>query len=335
MRIQEIAEKSVYKKVWSDNNLHALQAWEWGVVKEIEGWKANRLGLITSDSAEKETIPASIIYIQSKNIPLFNKKLGYIPKLGSDIWLSNEAQTLLNEYLKSNNFAFVIYEFDKNISESAISKLERFNNNIQPEQTDQVTLGKSEDELFANLDGKYRRNIKKAIREDVQIEIFTEGEEALNHFYNIMQSIFANTGLHKRDKRYFAKLWESEKGNVHIFVATRHGESIGAYLVLNDNTSAYELYGGVNKIGREHEAGYLLKWEAIRYFNNKGFKIYDHWGVSPKLENGEYMNTHPLYNISKFKQGFGGNYVQFPKARVKVFAKLIYILFSLYRRIKG
>jgi lipid II:glycine glycyltransferase (peptidoglycan interpeptide bridge formation enzyme) len=91
---------------------------------------------------------------------------------------------------------------------------------------------------------------------------------------------------------------------------------------------AYEFYGGVTNSGRNVEAGYLLKWEAIKDAISLHKQFYDHWGVAPVI-NGEFDKNHELYNISKFKQGFGGVVVEFLPQQTIVFSKFGYWLYNM------
>lgn len=339
---KEIKEKAVYQSVWQNNNLHILQSWNWGITKEIEGWKILRLGLF---HAEDAVIPTEVISLQIKKIPLINSKIAYLPKLSSQLLLAADNLNLLSSYLLKQKIAFVIYEFDKNIDNAGIpSSLAVYNGHIQPQQTNQVSLAKSEEDLFMGLDGKYRRNIKKSLREDVTISQYqySSGENSslpIAAFYKIMQSIFANTKFMERDFSYFQAIWNTlgADDQARVFLAEHKLEKgttevVGAYLVINDNRGAYELYGGVNKTGRDLEAGYLLKWQAISYFNQHGLQYYDHWGVAPRFENGEYDTKDELYQISRFKAGFGGDYLKFPKARVQIFSKSAYKIFLIGKK---
>jgi len=145
----------------------------------------------------------------------------------------------------------------------------------------------------------------------------------------VMQEVFKNTKYLAREKKYFQTVWEqmSAVSCAHIFTAGVNGNTVGTYLVLNDVKGAYELYGGVSHEGRKVEAGYLLKWEAVRFFKSIGKVSYDHWGVAPKTASGVYQQDHELYQISLFKQGFGGNYHEFPDPRVQVLNDWKYKMF--------
>lgn len=342
MMIKEITAKPIYQHLWQSQGLHALQSWDWASVKETEGWSILRLGIFPAENAEKEAIPETVISLQIKTLPVLKKKLAYAPKVTSLAWFDKKTAQELEKLLVAQDIAFVLYEFDKGVDTSKISAdYQDYQGHIQPQQTNQVSLGKSEEVLFMCLDGKYRRNIKKSQREGVTISQYQfssggDNTKPIQLFYSVMQSIFANTKFMERDAKYFQTIWNTLGANdlARIFIAEKayedgHKDIVGAYLVINDNKGAYELYGGVTRAGRDVEAGYLLKWEAIKYFNNLGKEFYDHWGVAPKLANGEYDSSDELYQISKFKAGFGGDFVSFPEAKAQIFSKTTYQLFLL------
>lgn len=344
--IKEITEKPQYQSVWREQFTHVLQSWDWLSIKKNEGWSVLRLGLFPADTAENNVIPASIISFQIKTLPVLNSKFAYVPKLKSTLWIEPENQKQLADYLKKRHIDFVIYEFDKDVV-LPDNNLTNYSGHIQPQQTNQVILGKSEEDLFMGLDGKYRRNIKKSQREGVTVTQYqfssgSDNTKPITEFYKIMQSIYANTKFIERNAEYFQVIWNSLGADdlARIFLAELNKEDgskeiVGAYLVVNDVVGAYELYGGVSIAGRSVEAGYCLKWEAIKYFNNLGLKYYDHWGVAPMLEDGKYDSSNELYQISRFKAGFGGEYVQFPTAKVQVLNNTSYSLFKLGSKAKA
>ena len=278
-----------YQKFWQEHRLNVLQSYAWGQIKEGEGWQVLRIGIFQDDKL------MNALSIQVKKLGL--TKFAYIPKIKEfQFWQE------LKEYCKHViKVDFVVVEFDhyKDMSKKLElpSLFVQYNEHIQPEQTNMVLLHKTEEELFASLKGNYRRNIKKAKNNGVICEFYEHGEEmAVDKFYYVLKQVFANTKFLTRPKKYFTKVWQelaSSKQSSHglgaeslpgavICTASLDKEILGAYLIVNDNSGAYELYGGVTKNGRDHEAGYLLKWEAIKYFNAKNKDFYDHWGVSKR-----------------------------------------------------
>jgi lipid II:glycine glycyltransferase (peptidoglycan interpeptide bridge formation enzyme) len=198
-----------------------------------------------------------------------------------------------------------------------------------------VELGDPNDPWMM-MKGKYRRNIKKSIRDGCKIEILDHGNEAVSRFYKVMEEVFARTKYVMYGKEYFDNVWDSLVVDklAKIYIATKDGVDVGAYLVTFDNEYAYEFYGGVTDGGRDVEAGYLLKWESIKDAKSMGKKYYDHWGIAPFKDN-DYEKGHELYNISKFKEGFGGIKVEYAKQHIVVFNKFSYLIYKVGLGVNG
>jgi len=325
--IEKIFDQNIYTNYWEANEVNILQNWAWGEVKKDEGWKVLRYAL-------RFGVNEVAIQIQVKKIPLLPYEFGYIPKINSkayDLLIQNEKE-LITEF-KALGIAFVIVEFDKN----CLSKYEGeyfvdYEGHIQPLQTNMVDLRKSEGEIFMQMDGNYRRNIKKAERSNISVEFFHSGAKPLADFYSILNEIFANTKLLERDESYYKNLWSKLSGTkdplAFIAIAKIENEVVGSYLLVHDKIGCYELYGGVNKKGRDLEAGYKLKWEAKKYAKSLGLSYYDHWGVAKILPDNTYDKKDELYRISLFKKGFGGENVIFPKPKALLVNQFVYNYFK-------
>lgn len=321
MEIVEIKEKSQYLEQWKIKKAHVLQHWAWGEVKRPT-WNPTRVAFLD----EKGEI-IDVWQVLVKNQTPFAIRIAYLPKLRIDD-INNEKLELFADFAKERlRVAFVLIEH--NHTDPKIQNIPQTDYRIQPECSNVVDL-KSEEDNWNNLKPKYRRNINKAIRSGVVVRFFDSGDDPFRDFFYVMQEIHANTRLVMHDKTYFEKLWTelSENGLARIAVAYLDNAVVGAYLLLNDENTTYELYGGVTSTGRESEAGYLLKWESMKMTLNKGLGFYDHWGVAPKDSLGEYQKGHELERISQFKSGFGGKDVCYPKTNVLVFNDLKYRIFQ-------
>lgn len=325
--IEKIIDQNIYTNYWKNNACNVLQHWAWGEVKKNEGWKILRYAL-------RFGVNESSIQIQVKKIPLLPYEFGYIPKLNSkayELLIQNEKE-LISEF-KSLGIAFVIIEFDKNcLSKYEGESIVDYDGHVQPQQTNMVDIRKTEDEIFMQMDGNYRRNIKKAERSNISVEFFHSGDNPLNDFYSILDQIFANTKLLERDESYYKNLWNvlSDNNNQLSFIALAKAENeiVGSYLLVHDNLCCYELYGGVNKKGRDLEAGYKLKWEAMKYAKSLGLSFYDHWGVAKILPDNTFDEKDELYRISLFKKGFGGENVVFPMPKALLVNQVVYGYFK-------
>jgi len=76
-------------------------------------------------------------------------------------------------------------------------------------------------------------------------------------------------------------------------------------------------------------APYLLQWEAIRYFKNNGYEIYDFlWVASPDEKNSS------LAWVSDFKYKFTSDIKNVSKSYIFINKKFVYNLINFVRKIK-
>lgn len=323
----EITDKQKYKEVWNSSKASILQSFEWGEVKN-DPWIPRRFD-----------INKKAVTILIRKLPLFKKYFGYIPRGFDSGVQSSELEQLLN-IAKTLKLSHLIIDpfIEKSTQIEEVFKSVGFKSSgttIQPNQTNIVDLSKTEEELWMNMKGNYRRNYKKSVREGCIFEVYEDGEFALEEFYKVMEIIFHRTDYVMHGFEYFKKVWEtlSPQKFSKIYLAKSEDVYVGAYLVVFDNDYAYELYGGVTNAGRRVEAGYFLKWEAIKDAKKNGKKYYDHWGVAP-FEGDDYMKKHELYHISKFKEGFGGRVVEYMPQMTIYLDKKYQYLFSLLQKVQ-
>ncbi|HEX6606055.1 MAG TPA: peptidoglycan bridge formation glycyltransferase FemA/FemB family protein, partial [Chloroflexia bacterium] len=88
---------------------------------------------------------------------------------------------------------------------------------------------------------------------------------------------------------------------------------------------------------------YLLQWEAMRWARSRGCAHYDFWGIpdTPEAEApeaGANQNVRQgLWGVYRFKQGFGGQEVDYTGAWDYVYRPLAYAVYRrlLARRVEG
>jgi lipid II:glycine glycyltransferase (peptidoglycan interpeptide bridge formation enzyme) len=211
---------------------------------------------------------------------------------------------------------------------------------VQPRDTNIIDMTKTEDEIFAELKGKYRREIRKATKDGYVVTTYNSGTKGVDQFYEIISSVVGRGNFTTYKKDYFQKMFDAmsfDEKNVEVHIIHKQetpDKPLGAYLVLYDQETAYELYGGTNIEGRKNRVGFLLKWESINKAKEHFVKRYDQWGIAKRDSNGEYIKTHPLYNVSVFKKGYGGADVTFIPTMVIVNSKLKYAVYRIAMALK-
>jgi lipid II:glycine glycyltransferase (peptidoglycan interpeptide bridge formation enzyme) len=284
-----------------------------------------------------------------KKFPKDLIKLGYIPPINIDSLRGEPLDNLLNElpqFSREADLDFLILELactDATILSSAIKAGYReYFEDVQVRNTDVLDLALGEEQLFANLDGKYRREIRKAIKDGYTVTTYNKPEDtkkAVSMFYEIISSVIGRGNYTTYKQEYFEEMFNDfakiDKAEIQI---CHHKDTpdkpLGAYLTLYDNTTAYELYGGTNLDGRKARIGFLLKWESILSTLDKGMKKYDQWGSAKLDASGGFQKSDHLYNIAVFKKGFGGNHVAYLPTLVYVNRPLKYFVYKVGMKIK-
>jgi len=267
-------------------------------------------------------------------------KLGYLAPLTTN-GLNEKVFKAIYQFSKQKSFDTLIVETHttdkKYIELMQKAGFKKYFTEVQPRNTNTLDLTLSEDELFANLKGKYRREIRKAIKNNIVVTTYTSGTKAVEQFYEIISAVVGRGKFTTYKKEYFQTMFDNFKGNSEIHIIHEKNTpniALGAYLVLYDTATAYELYGGTNYDGRKKRVGFLLKWASIQSALKRNITTYDQWGVAPRDKNDEYITTDHLYNISIFKKGFGGKDITFIPAMVIVNSSIKYKLYQIAMAIK-
>ena len=98
---------------------------------------------------------------------------------------------------------------------------------------------------------------------------------------------------------------------------------LSAHFIVEYSDKAWVLYAGNHDILSKTYANYKTYFEHIKYYYDKGIKVYDQFGTVGKLEDND-----PLLGLHEFKKKFGGDYVEFVGEFDLITNKLMYILFK-------
>ena len=101
----------------------------------------------------------------------------------------------------------------------------------------------------------------------------------------------ARAGFSLHDDAYYIDCANLMVDDGVIFGAFYENKLISFLWLVISQTTAFELYGGMDDKGQQLRANYTLKWHAIRTLRERGIERYDMNGL---LNDG----------ISSFKQGF-------------------------------
>lgn len=182
-----------------------------------------------------------------------------------------------------------------------------------------VDLEKSEEELLKNLDPAKQRNIKKASKFDLEIQIL-KGQDSIKYLDDF-QRLRENTQARaiSRNKQASMLLKSNEffhnlmmQPNAYLLLGKYDGSVVSVALILQGGDTVYYHSGGSDiEVNRKTCCSAYMFWKALSYFKETGIKYFDFGGcpVSPS-------DDHPAYGVYRFKKGFGGKYIEFNGGKI-------------------
>ena len=193
---------------------------------------------------------------------------------------------------------------------------------VQDPRTRVIDLDRPEADVWADLRSKWRQYVNKARRSGVVV--VETGVEGIPDFHRIYVETAQRAGfVHRAASAYrdVYKAFATRDAARLLFARLPGGEPVAALLLLHCGRRVIEPYGGMTAAGGEARANYLLKWEAIRSSQERGFAIYDLWGVA-----------HP--GIEQFKVGFGGRELRYVGAWELVLDPMVHGAVGLAQRVR-
>ena len=139
----------------------------------------------------------------------------------------------------------------------------------------------------------------------------------------------------KSRKAEIEKQLAKVKENIEKYTNTKneYGSNItlSAHFIIEYGNKAWVLYAGNHNILTDTYTNYRTYEEHIKYYYDKGIKIYDQFGTI-----GYLRKDNPLLGLHEFKKKFGGNYVEFNGEFDLVLNKFMYFVFTklvpIYRK---
>ncbi|MBE9503031.1 MAG: GNAT family N-acetyltransferase [Proteobacteria bacterium] len=136
-----------------------------------------------------------------------------------------------------------------------------------------LDLTQDEDQLFSQLRDSTRRNIQKADRENVEVEICTS-DDAMKEFYRLNCITRKKHGIPPQPRFFFRKLQESiiSKGFGFTALASYNKKVIAGAVFFHLGNKALFKYGASDNAFHHLRPNNLTLWEAIKWYSRNGYK---------------------------------------------------------------
>lgn len=307
-----------------------LQSWEWGEFQRASGWEPVRLRI----SADGFT--GAVQGLRRKLLPgIF---YWYFPRLilAAELWPE------LIVWSKNTNATWLRLESGQNFDFDSVLVLgKNFLSEPprQPEVSWQLDLQKSAPELLAAMHAKTRYNINLAERKGVTVKIGADSAV----FLKLMQETTARDGFAAHSPGYYQEMLRVPF--VEQLTAYHNGEPLAAGLFTNYNKVYTYVHGASANHDRELMAPYALQWVGIQRGQALGAARYDFWGIAPPVTTPGALHTqtfhgytwsteHKLSGVTRFKAGFGGELVQYPRAVIVKHRPYTYTFVNFLQKIR-
>ena len=224
----------------------------------------------------------------------YYKKRGYY-YLGVQMYYKSGYDTDFIEYSLNRKYN-IKYIFD---SENTHTSME-------------INLEKSVEEIFCSFREDHRKSIRKALKLGVVVDILKTSEEL--DAFTAINTKMCKTRHNPDDelpgsiiKKIFDYLTANNKGQI-LIVKDKEGTMVGGIVIIYQGNTIRMYKGASDPDRRDLPIAHLLVYEIVQRAKEKKFKYLDLWGYNHFVD-----KDHQVYNINKFKKGFGGYCTFFAK----------------------
>jgi len=324
MIVREVLEEE--KTQFNAVATHPLQSWEWGEFRQKTGIKVIRLGAFEG-KALKNSYQLTI-----HPLPKVSYTIIYFPKGPMPDKIMFEALKKLGIEEKA-----ILIKMEPGIKENEDVKNFLLTNGCQKgkplftKYTFQLDLQKTEEQLLADMKPKTRYNIRVAQKHGVEI-IKDNSPEAFEEYLKLTAETTKRQKFYAHTADYHRQMWETMRSSdiAHLFLAKYQGQALAAYIFFIFNKILYYPYGASTREYREVMPTYALFWEAIKFGQKMGCKLFDMWGSLGPNPNPK----DPWYGFHQFKEGFGAELVEFIGTYDLVINPTLYKLFNFVNALR-
>lgn len=341
---------------------HAFQSHAWGELKRGLGWEAVRYRV------DVDGAPAGVISAQVRRFGgILPGRLGRIASgpVGRLAYLyAPRGPILLGDGPGAASAALAGVQWAAKAQSAAVATIDpwwptdgwgpealrragfaRTSRDVQVSRTAMIIpLDGNEADQHERLNSGTANRVNRARRAGVRVEPIDLAdvharEPALDEFYAMLAATGRRQGFLVRDRAYQLEQWRAlgSAGHAYLWFAVLDDRRRCGTLCLRCGQTLLSYHAASADdadLGRT-SANHLLQWEIIRWAGAAGFAAYDMGGVdAPRARGLPRDPSHPLWNLSVFKRGFGAEGVEFLPAHEIVPLAVLRPAWRLLRRIR-
>lgn len=311
--IKEIKSKEKWEEfILNYPPLSFLQSWNWGETNELMGDKVFRLGLY-----EKDKLVGVCVVIKAEakrgahflipGGPLINFKkrshlraiFDYLVELGrkESVWFIRVRPQLLDT--QENQKIFKTYGF---VPASI---------HLHAETTWELDIAGSAEDILMGM----RKTTRNLARRGEKLGLICEkskNPQDAEILFKLQQETVKRHGFVGFSKKAFASELKTfgHDDQASLFLVKYQRKILAAAIFIFYGEIAYYHYSGSSSDFPKIPSTYFLLWQAIKEAKKRGCRVFNFWGIAP-TEN----SSHPWAGLTLFKQGFGGERVDYLHAQ--------------------
>lgn len=239
------------------------------------------------------------------------------------------AEKLLSQYNKIISSKAIYSQFRNIFSiENIKSSFESLKYQYEEHLDIHIDLNKSNEELWQKINPKRRGKIRKAEREQIQVQEFA-AEEDRHVAYKILTEVYHRAKLPLASEKLFDNAYQifHSKGMLRFFGAYFENKLVGVRFVFFYKNSAYDWYAGSFSNYYHKCPNDILPWYALQEAKSAGCLLFDFGGAG---------SPNKPYGVRDFKKSYGGevvNYGRYQLVHWPILYSVISFLFKISQKI--
>jgi lipid II:glycine glycyltransferase (peptidoglycan interpeptide bridge formation enzyme) len=323
MKLVELfeSEKNKYEGFLAENLPGAfLQSWEWGSWQESLQRQVKRYAVV-----DEKTEWIGVMSLIIQRVPVLGFHYLYLPhgpvlKTGIDV----DAGIIFDMLGKNFPNCFCIRSDATGALKIDKERLQK-SQTIQPQSTFVNDLKKDKELVLKEMHHKTRYNIGVAQKHGVTVQVIDELSPIFDEALMLIVETSKRQGFRSHEVLYYKNLvrFFNSLPKAKLYTSNYGGRVLASAIMLDYGHRRTYLFGGSSSFDKQVMAPYLLHFSAMIDAKDSGMTEYDWWGA----ENASGQTP----GFVRFKQGFGGDLVQFPGTFDYVTKQGYYFIYKLFR----
>jgi len=196
--------------------------------------------------------------------------------------------------------------------------------------------GRTEDDVLKGMNQQWRRNIKKAAKEGVEVVSAgaTAGPDDLDAFHSLYAHTAERDGFTPRPLSYFRTMVDAlgaeDPDRIRLWFARHDRDLVAATIAIRVGTHTWYSYGASSTEKREVRGSNAVQWAMIQDALAAGAEVYDLRGITDTLDADD-----PQVGLIQFKVGTGGEAVEYAGEWDLPINRPLYKAFDVYMGRRG